>query len=136
MPVWLCAPKCRRVRSEYEAARRTAVRTLAQESAAIGEIEGDSWSVEEAEKAFFKRLDREQKQAQSATIKQDHTEELKPGRRLAYPVSNPLAGSYSIAVGYCNARGEAGVSDKQSNIGLQGSATAVVRQSLEQERRH
>ena len=57
---------------------------LAQELAPIEGSAGDSWSVEEAEKTFFKRLDRQQKQAESATPKQDQTEGLVPGRRFAY----------------------------------------------------
>src|SRR6266849_3962339 len=77
-------PGCRRAMGEYEAARRTAVTALAQESIPIEGSTGDSWSVEEAERTFFKRLDREQKQAQSATSEQGHTERLKPGRRFTY----------------------------------------------------
>jgi len=77
-------PDCRRAKSEYEAARRTAMAALAKESVPTEETTGDSWSVEEAEKAFFKRLDREQKHAQWATSEQGQTNELKPGRRLTY----------------------------------------------------
>jgi hypothetical protein len=77
-------PECRRARSEYEAARRAAVTALAHELAPVVGTERDSWSVEGAEKALFKRLDREQKQAQSAILEQGHTEELKPGRRFGY----------------------------------------------------
>ncbi len=77
-------PGCRRAMGEYEAARRTAVTALAQELAPIEGSTGDSWSVEEAEKTFFKRVDREQKDAQSATSEQGSTDELKPGRRFTY----------------------------------------------------
>ena len=77
-------PVCRRAMGEYEAVRQTAVTALAQELAPTEGSTGDSWSVEEAEKTFFKRLDREQKDAQSATSEQGSTDELKPGRRFAY----------------------------------------------------
>lgn len=68
-------PDCRRAKSEYEAARETAVASLAQELAPRGGAVHDSWSVEAAEKTFFKRLDQEQKTAQSAKV---------PGRRFTY----------------------------------------------------
>src|SRR5258708_945396 len=77
-------PECRRAMSEYEAARRTAVTALAQELAPTGGTTDDSWAVEAAEKAFFKRLDREQKQTHLAASEQGNTEGLTPGRRFAY----------------------------------------------------
>jgi hypothetical protein len=76
--------ECRQVMSEYEAATRVTVSALAQELRATEGTVGDSWSVEEAEKTFFKRLDRQQKQAQSATFEGGHAEGLMPGRRFAY----------------------------------------------------
>ncbi len=66
---------CRRAKSEYEAAHETVVAALAQELEPIEGSGRDSWSVEAAEKTFFKRLDQEQKKAQSATV---------PGRRFTY----------------------------------------------------
>jgi len=77
-------PECRRARNEYEAARRTAVTALAQELATMQESAESSWSVEEAEKALFKRLDREQKQAQWTATEQGQVDELKAGRRFTY----------------------------------------------------
>jgi len=77
-------PDCRRAMSEYEAATRTGMAALAQDFASKDEAVDGSWSAENAEKAFFKRLDRQQKHAQSATSKQGHTEGLMPGRRFAY----------------------------------------------------
>jgi anti-sigma factor RsiW len=77
-------PECRLARSEYEAARRTAVTALAQDPVLMGEAEDDSWSVEDAEKRLFRRLDREQKQVHSAVLEQGHAEKLKPGRRFTY----------------------------------------------------
>ena len=77
-------PECRRARNEYEAARRTAVTALAQELAPIQGSAESSWSVEAAEKALFKRIDREQKQAQWAATKQGQVDGLKAGRRFTY----------------------------------------------------
>jgi len=68
-------PGCRRARSEYEAAHARAVAALAQELEPREGSSPDSWSVEAAEKTFFKRLDQEQKKTQSATV---------PGRRFTY----------------------------------------------------
>lgn len=70
-------PECRRTMSEYEAARRVAVTSLAQESVAIKGSAGDSWSVEEAEKTFFRRLDRQ------APLS-EQTNGLNTGRRFTY----------------------------------------------------
>ncbi len=77
-------PECRLARNEYEAARRTAVTALAQDPALMRGIEDSSWSVEDAEKRLFKRLDREQKQTQSAGLAHGQAEELKPGKRFTY----------------------------------------------------
>jgi anti-sigma factor RsiW len=45
-------PECRRAMSEYEAAKRVAVTSLAQESVPTKGSADASWSVEEAEKTF------------------------------------------------------------------------------------
>src|SRR5215510_4369023 len=52
--------ECREALAEYEQAAREAVAAVAEEA---GEEEPgtDSWSVEEAEKAFFQRLDAEER---------------------------------------------------------------------------
>lgn len=71
----VACPDCRRAKSEYEAAHERALAALAQELEPTEGSSHDSWSVEAAEKTFFKRLDREQKKAQSATM---------PGRRFTY----------------------------------------------------
>ena len=73
-------PACRRAMSEYEAATRTAVTALAQESVPIKGSTGDSWSVEEAEKTFFRRLEGQQGQEHFS----GHTDGLKTGRRFTY----------------------------------------------------
>lgn len=77
-------PECRLARNEYEAARRTALTALAQDPDLTRGAEDDSWSIEDAEKKLFRRLNREQKQAQPAVLEQGHAEELKPGRRFTY----------------------------------------------------
>jgi hypothetical protein len=77
-------PECRLARNEYEAARRTAVTALAQDPSLMRGAEDNSWSVEDAEKRLFRRLDREQNQAQSAVLEHGHAEGLKPGRRFTY----------------------------------------------------
>src|SRR5580693_7459649 len=77
-------PDCRQAMSEYEAARQAAVTVMAQELTPVDESTADSWSAKEAEKAFFKRLDREQKHAHLATSKQGPTDPLKLGRRFTY----------------------------------------------------
>ena len=54
-------PECRRARSEYEAAAAKAMEVFAGEHALENRESIDqSWSVEKAEAAFFKRLDKEQ----------------------------------------------------------------------------
>lgn len=77
-------PECRLARSEYEAARRTVVTALAQDPALMRGAEDDSWSVEDAEKKLFRRLDREQKRAQSAASEHGRAEGLEPSRRFTY----------------------------------------------------
>ena len=53
--------ECREAMADYELAAREAVAALAEEAGEEGNRETDSWSVEEAEKAFFKRLDTERR---------------------------------------------------------------------------
>jgi anti-sigma-K factor RskA/putative zinc finger protein len=78
-----CA-ECRQAMSEFEAATRLTVSALAQELATTGGVAGNSWSVEEAEKRLFKRIDREQKQSQPGKSEEGHAEGLMAGRRFAY----------------------------------------------------
>jgi anti-sigma-K factor RskA len=77
-------PECRLASSEYEAATRTAVTALAQDPAPTSGAEDGSWSVDDAEKRLFRRLDREQKQPQSAAPEHGNAEELKPDKRFTY----------------------------------------------------
>ena len=77
-------PECRQAMSEYEAATQVTVSALVQDLAPTEGTASDSWSVEEAEKAFFKRLDMQEKQTRPATAEESSAEELVPGRRFAY----------------------------------------------------
>ena len=77
-----CA-ECREAMNEYEEATRATVSALAQELPLKEGTAGESWSVEEAEKRFFKRLDREQKRPPSLRSEMV-TEGMMRGRRFAY----------------------------------------------------
>ena len=77
-------PDCRRVMSEYEAAARTGVAALVQDFASKDDAVDGSWSVENAEKAFFKRLDKEQGEEESKRIGYDHSGQAKVGKRFTY----------------------------------------------------
>jgi hypothetical protein len=75
-------PDCCQAMSEFEAATRVTVSALAQEPPPT-EGTADSWSVEEAENRFFKRVDREQKRSN-----QGRPEGEMQGRRFAYRPSH------------------------------------------------
>src|SRR3981189_2545354 len=75
-------PDCRRAMREYEIAARTSVARLAPELTSTAKATDDSWSVEEAERTFFKRLDREE--ASSGTRQQGSNDEVKSGQRFTY----------------------------------------------------
>jgi len=77
-------PDCRQVMSEYEAVTRIGVPALVEDSAAKEEAAGGSWSVENAEKAFFKRLDKEQGDQESRQIASDYSDQTKVGKRFTY----------------------------------------------------
>jgi anti-sigma-K factor RskA len=77
-------PECRRAMSEYEAAARTAVSVLAQDLVSKDEAVDGSWSAENAEKAFFKRLDEEQDNKKSKRIGNEHSDQAKVGKRFTY----------------------------------------------------
>ena len=76
--------ECRHAMSEYEAATRVTVSVLAQELAPTRDTASDSWSVEDAEKRFFKRLDKQQKRIEPAAPEEGPAEGLIQGRRFAY----------------------------------------------------
>jgi hypothetical protein len=77
-------PDCRRAMSEYEAAARTGVVALAQDFASKDEAVDGSWSAEDAEKAFFKRLDKEQNNKEPERIGSDHSNQVRVGKRFTY----------------------------------------------------
>jgi hypothetical protein len=76
-----CA-ECRRAMREFEIASRHGVAALASELAPEKAETDNSWSVEKAEEAFFKRLDKEESQ----TAEADKEERTSPnrGQWLAY----------------------------------------------------
>jgi hypothetical protein len=77
-------PDCRKVMSEYEMAAGRGMAALAEELAPREQEEADSsWSVERAEKAFFKRLESEQRQ-DSSNGDSEAGDSVKTGQRLAY----------------------------------------------------
>jgi len=77
-----CA-ECRRAMREFEIASRHGVAALASELAPEKTETDNSWSVEKAEEAFFKRLDKESGR-QSAAVEGDHEMSSKRGRRFTY----------------------------------------------------
>jgi anti-sigma factor RsiW len=77
-------PDCRRAIREYEAITRTGRAALERDFAANEQAAVDSWSVENAEKAFFKRLDGEQEGPKPKQIDHDRTNHTKVGRRFTY----------------------------------------------------
>jgi hypothetical protein len=98
----VCAD-CRRVRREYETAARVAVAAFAQDVAAQDEAVDSSWSVQDAEQAFFKRLNREQESKPKGSSVFDQT---KLGKRFTYRRSEirwreiwmPLAAAVLLAL--------------------------------------
>src|ERR1700676_1057800 len=76
-------PDCRRVMSEYEAVMRTGMPALMRDFAAKDEVVDESWSVENAEKAFFKRLDQEQGR-ESKRTQFDPLDQPTRGKRFTY----------------------------------------------------
>src|SRR5882724_5594437 len=77
-----CA-ECRKAMREFEIASRHGVAALASELAPEKTETDNSWSVEKAEEAFFKRLDKESGR-QSAAVEGDHEMSSKRGRRFTY----------------------------------------------------
>jgi Anti-sigma-K factor rskA/Putative zinc-finger len=80
----LC-PECRRARSEYEVAAAKAIAALVEDRAETNSETNDgAWSVEEAEAAFFKRLDKEQDGAGPNSAGYDRAEKTTNGKRFTY----------------------------------------------------
>jgi hypothetical protein len=78
-------PACRRALSEYEAAAAKAREAFAAEHDPVSQ-EGtyDSWSVEKAEAALFRRLDREEPDTGSRRAQYDAADRAKAGKRFTY----------------------------------------------------
>ncbi len=78
-------PECRRARSEYEAAAARGLGALAGELDSKSDENSDpSWSVEKAEAAFFKRLDKEEENSGPNRVENDLPERPKAGQRFTY----------------------------------------------------
>jgi len=77
-----CA-ECRQAMREFEIASRHGVAALASELAPEKAETDNSWSVEKAEEAFFKRLDKESVR-QSAAAEGDHEMSSNRGQRFTY----------------------------------------------------
>jgi hypothetical protein len=77
--------ECRRTRSQYEAAAAKAREALAEERDQTNQESIDqSWSVEKAEAAFFKRLDKEQQDDEPNRSGYDASDTAKAGKRFTY----------------------------------------------------
>src|SRR5260370_31772886 len=78
-------PDCRRAKSEYAAATIKGVAAVAEEHAQENEQGTDrSWHVENAEAAFFKRLDREQEASEFNRVGYDPSDKARSGKRFTY----------------------------------------------------
>lgn len=78
-------PECRRVLREYELATVKGVAALAEgQETASEEAPDSSWSTEDAEAAFFKRLDREPRSQPSVGAVNDAAEVPTLGKRFTY----------------------------------------------------
>src|SRR5215471_13272508 len=73
---------CRQAMREYEVAARRGIAALSQEFGPHQEQTDGSFSLEEAEKAFFARLDREGRPVPPTNQRQPEAQ--KPDRRFAY----------------------------------------------------
>jgi hypothetical protein len=82
-------PDCRLARSEFEAAAIKGVAALAEQHDQENREGIDhSWSVEKAEAAFFKRLDKEREGSESDRAGYDPSVKAKGGKRFAYRPSH------------------------------------------------
>src|SRR5215475_4780431 len=75
-------PECRRAMTEYEVASERMAAAAASELDGREPERDANWSVEEAEKAFFKRLEAEEKQANDPS--EEHHEAANIGQRFTY----------------------------------------------------
>src|ERR1035438_5806030 len=77
-------PECRQVMREYETAAQAATAAFAEDFAAKDGAANVSGSVENAKRAFFRRLERESEGQQSKRIGDDHQDQIKVGKRFTY----------------------------------------------------
>jgi hypothetical protein len=97
---------CRRAMSEYEVAATKGVAALAGELARQEEVTDRSWSVEKAEEAFFKRLNKERDAQESKRNPNGSSEQRTAGKRFTYHPSQvrwseiwmPFAASVLLAL--------------------------------------
>jgi Putative zinc-finger len=75
---------CRQAMHEYAAAAQIATAAFAQDFAAKDEAADRSWSTENAEQTFFRRLDQEQEAQKSEGINNEHPGQRKLGKRFTY----------------------------------------------------
>src|SRR5215469_4535885 len=74
-------PECRQVLEEYKTASQHMLAVLAPDADRNETEQDNTWSVEEAEKKFFKRLESER---ESASGDQEHDGPIKRGHRFIY----------------------------------------------------
>jgi hypothetical protein len=77
-------PDCRRTMKEYEAAAQIGVAALASELAPKDEETDASWSMDQAEEAFFKRLNSEQENQVVGEARELRIDQAKQGQRFTY----------------------------------------------------
>jgi hypothetical protein len=77
-------PKCRQAMGDYEVATQAGVRALAEEDGPKEENRDDSWSVQDAERAFLRRLDRDEKHLQSTKFGPSLRDKPRRGQRFTY----------------------------------------------------
>jgi Anti-sigma-K factor rskA/Putative zinc-finger len=88
--------ECREAMAEYELASREAVAAVAQEVREEEDPDTDSWSVEEAEKAFFRRLDGEKQPAREPLRGQRFT--YRPSEIRSREIWMPFAAAVLLAL--------------------------------------
>ena len=74
-------PECRQAMKEYEVASRVGIAAFASDIAPQEEEVDDTWSVEDAERTFLRRLEAEE---QSSKASEEHAESRKSPQRFGY----------------------------------------------------
>ena len=77
-------PECRQAMGEYEVATQAGMWAFAEEDGPKEENKDDSWSIQDAERAFFRRLDRDEKHLQSTKFGPSLRDEQRQGQRFTY----------------------------------------------------